>query len=273
MGSRRHGRPSSCTSGTTRSPMKLCTCGSCSKRSVCGLGWRTNARVHSTIDLSGTPRRPSVLLACTAPARTAPHEEVLRAVGESIWLAEVPEQSRHHTEALPGDRRKQVLVGGMLRASGVRVRDPDRAQAEHVGEAVVGKRSAEIGENDRRASGGVLDRAGGETDPRVLGVEPARAEKSATAAADLDLRKTVAVEVAAQRRNDVVDIRSDHIPQMTIGARLTGNGVDRVLRRASGEGQNLEAVPAEDPLRRREIRLAPVAIDDRTISAAVDLDA
>src|SRR5262249_7775906 len=99
-----------------------------------------------------------------------------------------------------------MLVRGMLRASGVRVRDPDRAQAEHIGKAVVGKRSAEIGENDRRASGRVLDRVGGETDPWILGVEPARAEKSAAAAAHLDLGKTLAVEVAAQRRNDVVDV-------------------------------------------------------------------
>src|SRR5262249_8837800 len=117
-----------------------------------------------------------------------------------------------------------MVVRGMLRASGVRVRDPDRAQAEHVGKAVVGKRSAEIGENDRRASGRVLDRAGGEADPRIFGVEPARAEKSATAAADLDLREAVAVEMAPQRRNDVVDIRSDHIPQLTMRARLAGNG-------------------------------------------------
>ena len=51
IGSRRQGRPSACTSGTTCSVIKLCTCGSCSNRSVCGLGWRTKeeACVHSTM--------------------------------------------------------------------------------------------------------------------------------------------------------------------------------------------------------------------------------
>src|SRR5207249_6154844 len=48
---------------------------------------------------------------------------------------------------------------------------------------------------------------------------------------------------------------------------------DRMVGRSGGEGQHLEAVPAEDPLGRREIDFAPVAIDRRTIAAAVDLDA
>src|SRR5262249_45164684 len=88
------------------------------------------------------------------------------------------------------------------------MRDPDRAKTEHVGKAVVRQRSAEIGQNGRRTPGGLLERAGGETDPRVLRVEPAGAEESASAAAHLDLREAVAVEVAAQRRKDVVDVGS-----------------------------------------------------------------
>src|SRR5262249_38612075 len=100
---------------------------------------------------------------------------------------------------LARERREQVLVRRVLRTSGIRVRDPDRAQAEHIGEAVVGQRSTEIGKNGRRAAGGALDRAGGEHNPRVLGIKPARLEKSAAAAAHLNLGETVAVEVAPER--------------------------------------------------------------------------
>ena len=64
-------------------------------------------------------------------------------------LAEIPEQSRHRAEPLAHDRRQHVLVGRVLRASGIGMRHPDRAQAEHVGEGVVGQRSAEIGDDGR----------------------------------------------------------------------------------------------------------------------------
>src|SRR6266542_3479123 len=188
-----------------------------------------------------------------------------------IGLAEIPEQSRHHTEPLARDRREQVLVGRVLRASGIRVRDPDRAQTEHVGEAVVRQRSAETGQNGRRAPGGVLDRMSDEADPRIVWIEPARLKKSASAAAHLDLREAVAVEMAAQRRNDVVYAGPDDITQLAVGARLARNGVNRMLRRSRDKGQHLEAVPGEDALGRAEIRFAPVAVDGRTVAAAVDL--
>ena len=48
-------------------------------------------------------------------------------------------------------------------------------------------------------------------DPRIGGIEPARLEESALAATHLDLGEAVAVEVAAQRRNDVVDVGADHV--------------------------------------------------------------
>src|SRR5262249_23301366 len=131
----------------------------------------------------------------------------------NVAIAKVPEQSRHDAEPLACDRREQVLVGGVLRAAGGRMRDPDRAQTEHVGKAVVGHRSAEVGQNGRGAPRGRLERTGGETDPWILWVEPAGAKESAPAAAHLDLGETVAVEVTAQRRNDVVDVRSHHVPQ------------------------------------------------------------
>src|SRR3989440_5718272 len=91
-----------------------------------------------------------------------------------------------------------------------------------------------------RASGRALDRTGGETDPRILRIESAGAENAALAAVHLDLNEAVAVEVAAQRRNDVVHVRSHHVTQLTMGAGMARNGVDRTLRRAGGEGQHLE---------------------------------
>ena len=84
-------------------------------------------------------------------------------------------------------------------------------------------------------------------------VKPARLEKSAAAAAHLDLGETMAVEVAAQRRNDVVDIRSNHIAQLAMGARLARNGVDRTLRRSGDKGQHLKAVLPEDAFGRGEL--------------------
>src|SRR5438034_2011382 len=256
IASRRQGRPSSCTSGTTRSPMKLCTCGSCWKRSFCGLGVRTNARVHSTICLVGVAKCSLTWLIITTPVgRSARASRLFCGRGRrKVGLAEIPEQPRHRAEPFAGDRRKQMLVRRVLRTSGIRVRDPDRAQAEHVGKGVVGQRSAEIGKNRGRASGRALDRTGGETDPRILRIESAGAENAALAAVHLDLNEAVAVEVAAQRRNDVVHVRSHHVTQLTMGAGMARNGVDRTLRRAGGEGQHLEAVPAEDAFGRRELR-------------------
>ena len=152
------------------------------------------------------------------------------------------------------------------------MRDPDRAQAEHVDEAVVGQRCAEIGKNGRLPAGRLRDRAGGEADPGIVGIEPARLEETGAAEAHLDLGKAVAVEMAAQRRNDVVGLGSDHIAQLAVRARIAGNGVDRPFRRAGGECQHLEAVPAEHALGRREVRLAPIRVDARAVAAAFDLE-
>src|SRR5215471_11311270 len=165
-----------------------------------------------------------------------------------------------------------MLVRRVLRTSGIRVRDPDRAQAEHVGKGVVGQRSAEIGKNRRRAPGRALDRTGGEINPRILRIEPAGAENAALAAAHLDFLEAVAVEVAAQRRNDVVHVRPHHVTQLAMGAGMAGNGVDWTIRGAGGEGQHLEAVPGEYALSRRELRFSPIAVDRRAVPAAVDLD-
>ena len=76
-----------------------------------------------------------------------------------------------------------------------------------------------------------------------------------------------------QRRNDVIDVGADDKTKLTVGAGAAGDGVDRTLRRAGDESQNLKTVPAEHAFGRRQTRLAPVAIDARPVGAAIDLDA
>src|SRR5690349_831314 len=102
-------------------------------------------------------------------------------------LAKVPEQSRHQTESFACDRRQQVLVRGMLRAAGVGMRHPDGLELEHVDENVVRQRAPEIRQDDRRMTAGAFERGRREADPGIGGIEPARIEEAAAAAADLDL--------------------------------------------------------------------------------------
>src|SRR6185312_4034833 len=45
-------------------------------------------------------------------------------------LAEIPEQPRHEAERLFGHREQDVLIGRMLRAAGIGMRNPDRRYAE-----------------------------------------------------------------------------------------------------------------------------------------------
>ena len=65
-------------------------------------------------------------------------------------LAQVPENPVIIARPSRATGRQQVLVRRVLRARRIRVRHPDGRQAEHVGEAVVGQRSAEVGQDRRR---------------------------------------------------------------------------------------------------------------------------
>src|SRR5436190_1838659 len=153
------------------------------------------------------------------------------------------------------------------------MRHPDRLQAQHIGEDVVRKRAAGVGQNDWRAARCLFDRAGDEINPGVVRIEPAGTEKTARTRAHLDFVKAMAVKMPAQRGNDVVDVRADHVAELAMRACVAGNGIDRVLRRSGREGQNLEAVPAEDALGRGEFGLSPVTIDRRPVSAGLEFDA
>ena len=88
--------------------------------------------------------------------RLDPTYAALRA-RRSAAVAQVPEQAGHDAETLAHDRCQQVFVRRVLRAAGIGVRHPDRGQAEHIGEAVIGQRAAEIGKDGRRPPGRALD--------------------------------------------------------------------------------------------------------------------
>src|SRR6185295_11561685 len=59
-------------------------------------------------------------------------------------LAQVPHQPGHQPERITRDGREHVLVGRVLAAGSVGVRDPHGRQAEVVREDVVRQRAAEI---------------------------------------------------------------------------------------------------------------------------------
>src|SRR5215510_5673371 len=119
----------------------------------------------------------------------------------------------------------------------------------------------------------MFERGGRPGDPRIGRIGPAGLEETALAAAQLNLLESISVEVAAERRDDVINVRAHHVAELAMGARLAGNGVHRPLGRASGEGKHLEAVPAEHALGRGQLRLTPVMVDCRSVLTAVDLDA
>ena len=69
--------------------------------------------------------------------------------GQAGGLAQVPVETGHDAQALAGHRRQQVFVGCVLRAGRVRVRHPQRGQAQQVGEDVVGERSGKVRQHVR----------------------------------------------------------------------------------------------------------------------------
>ena len=60
----------------------------------------------------------------------------------------------------------------------------------------------------------------------------------------------MAIEVAAQGRNNIVDLRAHHVAELAISVSTAGNGVDRALWGAGSEREDFEAVPGIDALGR-----------------------
>src|SRR5215469_5214689 len=136
------------------------------------------------------------------------------------------------------------------------MRYPDGLQVQDVGEDVVGQRSAEIGQDGRRSSASALERAAGPAHPRIRRIEAACIEMPALCRSHLDRTEAVAIEMATQRWDDVVDVGADHIAKLTMRACDAGDGVHRTLRRPRKKGQDLKAVPAEYAFGRRQAGLA-----------------
>ena len=79
------------------------------------------------------------------------------------------------------------------------------------------------------------------------------------------------VEMAAQRRQDLMRIGADHETKLAIGNGAGRDGVDRPIGIAGLEGQDLEAVPAEHALDRRQRLLPPFRIDGGRALAGIDM--
>jgi hypothetical protein len=103
-------------------------------------------------------------------------------------------------------------------------------------------------------------------------VEPRRSHRFVARLGNAHHRKTVALEVALQRRDDVVLLDADHIAQLAVRAGARRNRVHRLVGIAADEREHFEARPAEHALGGREIRLAPIPVDLRPVRSAVDLD-
>src|SRR5512135_3364275 len=105
-----------------------------------------------------------------------------------------------------------MLIGCVLRATGIGMRDPYRRQAKNVGKDVVGKRTAEIWQYGRRLSRGLADRLRRPVDPRA--VEIGSRGGKALRRPHLDHRKAALAQMRADHIGDVVDPGADHKPKL-----------------------------------------------------------
>src|SRR3974390_1239033 len=144
---------------------------------------------------------------------------------------------------------------------------------QDISKNVIRHRTAEVWQNSGCSSRCALHRALCPGYPRIGRIEAAGVEMAALARLDFDLRKALALKMTFKRGNNFIYLRADDVTKLAIGTRHARNGVDRPLRCACVKGQDLKTVPAEHPLGRRQIRFAPVAVNARTLGAAVDLDA
>jgi len=95
----------------------------------------------------------------------------------------------------------------------------------------------------------------------VIGIEAGGVEDLVAALGNLDHRKAVAIEMAAQRREKFRGIDADHKPDLGARPGARRDGVDGIVGIAGGHGENLEAAPREHLFGERQARLAPAEID------------
>src|SRR5688572_569475 len=163
-----------------------------------------------------------------------------------------------------------MLIGRVLRAGRIGVRDPYGGQAQRVGEDFVRQRAAEVWKDRGLLAGGALDRADGPFYPRRIWIEARGVKDGVARGLELHVGEAVAVEMAPQRREDVVRVDADHVAQLAGRARARRDRVHRTLGVAGDEGEHLEAAPAEDALGRRQAGFAPVRVDARALGTRID---
>ena len=104
----------------------------------------------------------------------------------------------------------------------------------------------------------------------MVGLETRRRKVALGGPVDVERGEAVGVQVAAQRRQDVLGVDADDEAQLAVGPRPRRDRVDRAGRIAGLEGEDLEGAPPVDALGRGEAGLAPIGVDRRAFGAAVD---
>jgi len=123
-----------------------------------------------------------------------------------IWRlcgAQVPIQTRHHLQSFFKQLWWQVFIGRMLRTAWIRMGHPNGFQAQHVGEDVIGQRSAQIWQDGRFFLGGALQGVCSPGDPGVIGVNARCLENFVAGGRNLHIAKAMTVQVSAQSAQDV----------------------------------------------------------------------
>src|ERR1700688_4825191 len=131
-----------------------------------------------------------------------------------------------------------MLVDCVLRAGRIRMRYPDRRQAEVVREDIVRQRAADVREQRDDLTRRARHRFDDPTYPRMIGVETRRLKISLLRTADFDVVEGARVEMTPQRRQEPVRIGADDEAHLTMSARRGRNRVARFFRVPRTEGQN-----------------------------------
>ena len=148
------------------------------------------------------------------------------------------------------------------------MRNPDRRQTEHVGEAIIGKRSAEIRQNRRTRACGSLNRRRDALHPWVIGIEPRRVHRFGARRYDVDRTESIRFEMRTKRGRKRRHVAADDKAELKMRARARRNRVHRMLRIAGLERKHFEAVPPEHTLGGRQSRFSPIDVDRRTAGFA-----
>ena len=119
-----------------------------------------------------------------------------------------------------------VLVRGVLSTAAVTMGNPDCWQVENFAKAVVGQGSCQIRQDVGCALRAVFQRGGDKINPRIVGVYPRGLKSDFIGGDNVDLMKSFAVQMPAQRWHDAVGVSPYHESQLTGRAGMAGYSVD-----------------------------------------------